>query len=273
MAALATALVGACGSATGQEVSLARSPAPTVAAAAPSSTTVVSPTTSSSEAPPTTVAAPTTTAPPAPPPTMAAAPTATSPPPPPPSPPPPPPSRPRLVYDQPWTPFATVGGVTLHHPSARVERVAFHESNHDGARLLEPLPTAADPVTLETRERGTSGRTAADVVVDPDVEIRSPVTGRVLRAGTYVLYCDHSDDYLVVEPDARPGWEVKLLHIDGVVVRAGDRVAAGETVVAPRPTRLPFESQVDEVTASPAWPHVHIEVVDPSIPDRPSGGC
>ena len=162
--------------------------------------------------------------------------------------------------------------MVLRHPSSRVERVAFHESNHDGARPLEPLPTAVDPITLESRERGTGGRTAADVVVDPAVEIRAPVTGRVLRAGTYVLYCDHSDDYAVIEPDDHPGWEVKLLHIDGVRVRAGHRVEAGVTVIAPRPTQLPFESQVDETTAPPAWPHVHIEVVDPSIPDRPSGG-
>ncbi|MDP9019506.1 MAG: M23 family metallopeptidase, partial [Actinomycetota bacterium] len=118
----------------------------------------------------------------------------------------------------------------------------------------------------------TGGRTAADVVVDPAAEIRSPVTGRVLRAGTYVLYCDYSDDYAVIEPDGRPGWEVKLLHIDGVLVGPGERVRAGETVLARRPTQLPFESQVDEVTVPPAWPHVHIEVVDPSIPDRPSGG-
>jgi biotin carboxyl carrier protein len=160
----------------------------------------------------------------------------------------------------------------LHHPSARVERVAFHESNHDGARQLDPLPTAADPVTLETRHRGTGARTAADVVADPDAEIRAPVTGRVLRSGTYVLYCNYSDDYAVIEPDAHPGWEVKVLHIDGVTVRPGDHVHAGETVLARRPTRLPFESQVDELTAQPAWPHVHMEVVDPSIPDRPSGG-
>jgi hypothetical protein len=46
-------------------------------------------------------------------------------------------------------------------------------------------------------------------------------------------------------------------------------------VLAPRATQLPFESQVDEVrTAEPAWPHVHIEVVDPTVPDRPTGpGC
>jgi hypothetical protein len=59
-------------------------------------------------------------------------------------------------------------------------------------------------------------------------------------------------------------------------VGRGDRVVAAETVLAPRPRQLPFESQVDELrTVDPAWPHVHIEVVDPSIPDIPSpgGGC
>jgi hypothetical protein len=95
----------------------------------------------------------------------------------------------------------------------------------------------------------------------------------VKRAGTYTLYCEYRDDYVVIEPDERPGWEVKVLHIDGVRVRAGDRVVAAETVLAPRPHKLPFESQVDEVTAPPPWPHVHVEVIDPSIPDRPGPGC
>lgn len=184
--------------------------------------------------------------------------------------------KPRVVHDTSWSPFAQVAGVVLHHPSARVERVGFHESNHDGAQSMEPLPTAAAPTTLESRERGTAPRSAADVVADPGAEIRSPVTGTVKRAGRYVLYCKYSDDYAVIEPDARPGWEVKLLHITGVRVRAGDPVVAGETVIAPRPTQLPFESQVDEDrTSEVAWPHVHIEVVDPAIKDRPSpgGGC
>jgi hypothetical protein len=180
--------------------------------------------------------------------------------------------RPRVVTEQAWTPFAAVGGVTLRHPSKRVERVAFHQSNHEGARQLTPLPTAVAPSTLESRDRLTGTRTAADVVIDPAVEVRAPVTGRVKRAGTYVLYCEHSDDYAVIEPDGHPGWEVKILHIDGVAVRPGDRVTAGATVVAPRPTKLPFESQVDETSAPPAWPHVHIEVVDPSIPNKPSPG-
>lgn len=174
-----------------------------------------------------------------------------------------------------WSAFAAVGGVELVHPADRIARIGFHESNHDGARQLRPLPTAANALTLQTRDRGTGSRTAADVVVHPEGEIRAPVTGTVLRAGTYVLYCEHSDDYAVIEPDGHPGWEVKVLHIDGVQVQAGDRVEAGTSLLALRPTPLPFRSQVDDHTAEPSWPHVHIEVVDPSIPDRPSpgGGC
>lgn len=181
----------------------------------------------------------------------------------------------RVPPGQTFAPFATFAEVTLVHPSIRVERIGFHESNHDGARQMEPTAEAVAPVVLESRQRGTGSRTAADIVVEPGTEIRAPVTGTVLRAGGYVLYCDHQDDFLVIEPDSHPGWEVKLLHINGVMVAAGDRVEAGVTVVAPEATVLPFDSQVDEFTAIPPWPHVHIELVDPSIPDRPStgGGC
>jgi len=183
------------------------------------------------------------------------------------------PANSRGATEQAWTPFATVGGVTLRHPSSRVERIGFHESTNEGARQLELLPTAVAPTTLETRNRATGSRTAADVVVDPAVEIRAPVSGTVQVAETYVLYCDYSDDYVVIEPDEHPGWQVKILHIHGVRVGVGDRVTGGQTVIAPGPTQLPFPSQVDEArTADPAWPHTHIEVIDPSIPDIPSPG-
>ncbi len=180
----------------------------------------------------------------------------------------------RPVTEQSYTPFATAGGVVLRHPAARVERIGFHESNLDGAQQLETLPTSAPTLVLEGRTCDTAARGAADVVVDPDAEIRAPVTGTVRYAGTYVLYCHYSDDYLVIEPDDHPGWEVKMLHIDGVRVRPGARVQAGVTVVAPRATKLPFESQVEEGSYRPAWPHVHIEIDDPTVPDRPTGrGC
>jgi hypothetical protein len=180
----------------------------------------------------------------------------------------------RPVTEQAYVPFATAGGIVLRHPAARVERIGFHESNLDGAQQLQSLPTSAPTLVLEARDRDTTARGAADVMVDPDAEIRAPVTGTVRYAGTYVLYCQYSDDFLIIEPDDHPGWEVKMLHIDGVRVRPGARVQAGVTVVAPRATRLPFESQVEEGSFRPAWPHVHIEIDDPDVPDRPTGpGC
>lgn len=172
-----------------------------------------------------------------------------------------------------FQPFATAGGVVLVHPVALVDLVGFHESGHDGGRQQHVLATAVHPRTLPTRYRGTGSRTAADIVVPPDTAVRSPVTGTVKAAGTYVLYCRHRDDKVVIRPDGAPDWEVTVLHIDGVQVRAGDRVVAGITPLAPRATPLPFESQVDRYTTSPPWPHVHVEVLDPRVPDRPSGGC
>jgi hypothetical protein len=52
-------------------------------------------------------------------------------------------------------------------------------------------------------------------------------------------------------------------------------VIASDTMIATGGRILPFVSQVDEFTAEPSNPHVHLEVIDTSIPDRPSsgGGC
>ena len=163
----------------------------------------------------------------------------------------------------------------LHHPAAVVERIGFHESNHEGAQVQTALDTAVHPFTMESRGRLTAQRTAADIVVAPDTEIRAPATGTVKRAGGYTLYCKYRDDYLVIAPDAHPEWEVKLLHFQGLRVHAGERVEAGVTVVGDHAHVLPFASQVEEGGAQPVWPHVHVEVVDPSIPNIPSpgGGC
>jgi biotin carboxyl carrier protein len=186
-----------------------------------------------------------------------------------PSPPPPPP---RTASATGWQPYAVVGPVVLHAPADVVELVGYHQSGHDGAQPVQPLQGPARQVLLPSRQRDTHPQGATDVVVDPAREVRAPVTGTVLRAGSYTLYCDHRDHYLVVEPDARPGWEVKVLHFEGLRVAAGDRVEAGVTVIGSGARVLPFRSQVDDLTAEPSWPHLHVEVVDPSVPDRPTGG-
>ncbi|MBT5139695.1 MAG: hypothetical protein HOH36_04640 [Acidimicrobiaceae bacterium] len=177
--------------------------------------------------------------------------------------------------EQNYEAFATALGLELFLPADRVEYIGFHESGHDGSRQMSILDGALRHITMESRGRGTGSRTAADIVVAPDAEIRSPVSGTVVRAGTYTLYCDHSDHFIVIDPVDHPGWEVKIFHFEGLQVAVGDLLEAGVTLLGTSARVLPFESQVDEFTAEPSNPHVHIEVVDPSIPDRPgtTGGC
>jgi hypothetical protein len=190
-----------------------------------------------------------------------------------PAPAPAPPPAPRVVYSTSYQPYASVGPVVLHTPGDVVEVIGYHQSGHDGAQPQQPV--AGTPhLLLESRGRDTHPTGAADIVVDPTREVRSPVTGTVRRAGTYTLYCDHSDQYVVIEPEARPGWEVKVLHFEGLSVRPGDRVEGGVTVIGSGGRVLPFASQVDKHTAEPSWPHLHVEVVDPTVPNRPKGpGC
>lgn len=169
--------------------------------------------------------------------------------------------------------FAAAGPVALHHPVAVGEVVGFHQSGHDGSVQQSPRSLGLPMLTLASRYRGTGSRSAVDLVVQPGVEVRAPVTGTVRSAEAYVLYCRYTDHEVVIEPDDRPGWLVVVLHVEGLAVQAGDRVVAGVTSIAPRARRLPFESQVDRHAGSPTWPHVHVEVFDPTVPDEHSGRC
>jgi hypothetical protein len=177
------------------------------------------------------------------------------------------------VIEQAWVAFGVAVDVTLHYPSPRVERIGFHQSNNEGSRHIEPLNTGIPATTMESRERLSDPNSSADVVVDPESDIRAPVSGVVVSSGSYDLYCGLYDYFINIEPDDHPGWRVKVLHISDLLVGNGDRVVQGETVLASTARQLPFESQVDELrTADPAWPHVHLEVVDPEIPNVSNPG-
>jgi hypothetical protein len=265
IAALALALAGAaaCGGRTPDTGVMDASGTTSPTSSTSSSTTMVATT----EAPTTTAApAPSTTARPAAAPTTpkpTVSPTTSS-------------TRPhpaRHVTQQQWAPYATAGPLTLRLPADRVEAIGFHQSGHDGAVEQTALPSSPRWFVMADRERDTKARGAADIVVEPGREIRVPVSGTVKRAGTYTLYCDSKDQYAVIDPDGHPGWEVKILHIEGLVLSKGQRVEAGVTKVAAHARVLPFASQVEEDTGLPPWPHVHIEVVDPSVPDRPGKPC
>ncbi len=176
-----------------------------------------------------------------------------------------------VVDDDGTSALTRVAGITLSAPAAVIERAGFHESTHPGALAQEPAPGPVRLTTMATRNRGTDPRGAVDIVVAPDAVITAPVSGTVARAGAYTLYCRYRDGFVVINPDGRPDLEVKILHVQGVSVRAGQRVEAGQSI-ADHATTFPFRSQIDALTAEPSWPHVHIEVVDPSVPRRPSSG-
>jgi hypothetical protein len=178
----------------------------------------------------------------------------------------------RSVLDTRFRPFLSAGGLILDYPTPFVERVGFHESTLAGARDLDVLASAGETLVMPSRSRLTPANTAADVLSDPNAEVRAPVTGQVRYGGTYVLYCKYTDSFLIIVPDAHPTWQVKLLHISGLTVRIGQRVEAGVTQVAAHPTRLPFASQVEDYSTKPVWPHVHVEVDDPSIKNPPGVG-
>jgi murein DD-endopeptidase MepM/ murein hydrolase activator NlpD len=179
----------------------------------------------------------------------------------------------RPIGPVPFAPLATVGDLTLLHPTGRVERVGFHESTLDGALELTAHPDAVQPVTLNTRARGHGAHTAIDVVSDPSTLVRSPVSGTVLAAGPYSLYCSVYDEMVLIVPDGHPNVVVRVLHIDRLRVGPGWRVEAGKTILAVSPRQLPFTSQIDRLSSGPTpWPHVHVEVDDTTIPDTPSKG-
>jgi hypothetical protein len=222
-------------------------------------TTTTSTTTTSTSTTTTTTIATTTTAAPVP---------VTAPPPP-----PPPPPAPRDVFEQDWIAFGTAGDVTLHYPSRRVERIGFHQSNDEGTRGIVARNTGVPWTTMDSRGRLSDPNSSADIVVDPASDIRSPVTGTVVSTGSYDLYCGLLDYYINIEPDDHPGWKVRIIHMTGLNVVVGSRVEAGVTVLAPGARQLPFSSQVDELrSADPAWPHVHVEVSDPAVPNIPNPG-
>jgi hypothetical protein len=179
----------------------------------------------------------------------------------------------RRVTEQAWAPYATAGPLTLHLPGDHVEAIGFHQSGHDGAVEQTALPGAPRWFTMGDRDRDTIARGAADIVVEPGREVRAPISGTVKRGGRYTLYCKYTDEYVVIDPDDRPGWEVKVLHVQGMGLVKGQHVEAGVTHLADRAHVLPFASQVEEDTGLPPWPHVHVEVVDPSVPDRPGEPC
>lgn len=173
--------------------------------------------------------------------------------------------------------FAEVDGVRLHALSERTLFLGFHEAAYDQALALEPVGRLArndnedrfDPVAdragpaytvLNGRGRSNAATSAADVVVPEGTPVFAPVDGEVVDVRPYRLYGRYDDSRVEIVVDGADDLRVVLIHVSDVEVAVGDRVTAGETVVARSATPFPFESQVDRYYDGPPRPHVHLEV-------------
>lgn len=184
--------------------------------------------------------------------------------------------------------FARYGMVVLHLPSTpRV--VGFHESSNAFAFAMSPagrlvedrnptrtsLPrdedTGTDYLVLTSRGRRPAPTSSVDIVVTHGEAVLAPVTGIVSDVRDYALYGRHRDLRVEVIPDADPTSRVVVIHIEDVLVEAGDRVVGGITPVAASARLLPFASHIDRETEPERLPHVHIEVqpVDARRPGDP----
>jgi murein DD-endopeptidase MepM/ murein hydrolase activator NlpD len=152
--------------------------------------------------------------------------------------------------------MAEVAGLELLLPQSDPLAVGFHEARSASALSLSPSRGR----TLPSRSRGTDATSAVDVAVAPDTPLVAPVTGEVIQASSYALYGQTHDELVLIAPDDNPDVAVKVLHLDGLRVETGQRVVAGETVIADRSRLLPFPSQIDE-WAGGRVRHAHITVV------------
>lgn len=167
------------------------------------------------------------------------------------------------VDDEPQV-LGTVRDVELVSPSPLALLAGFHQATGGGTEPLTPAEAGADDPTpvdvLASRGRGTHPTSAVDIAVPEDEPVLATVDGEVRAVSTYQLYGTTSDLIVVIVPDDAPEIEVNVLHLEDAQVEAGDRVVAGETVIASRARVLPFPSQVDGVIGE-KLPHVHIEVI------------
>lgn len=181
------------------------------------------------------------------------------------------------------TPVARAAGIDLLVPSKATVLVGFHEAASPGTETFESLaplaaehnakdmPVAGDAqveqvapvIELPTRDRASAASSAFDVAIPEGEAVHAPVSGRITAVNEYQLYGQYRDMLIEIEPAGQPGVRLVMVHVGGVQVEVGDRVTAGETVLADTAAVLPFESQIDRFTAEidgRAHPHVHMEV-------------
>ncbi len=113
---------------------------------------------------------------------------------------------------------------------------------------------------MNSRGRGTSRTSAADIAVSPNAWIKSPVDGVVTKIKTYFLYGKYSDFHIEIEPSGHPELRVVLIHLDDMDVCEGAKVKAKETLLGKvRHFGDKFNSQIENYIPKKC-DHVHLQV-------------
>lgn len=170
-------------------------------------------------------------------------------------------------------PFASVDGIELVLTSPAAKIVGFHQASYPDALTMVPMGRALaldngsvgyvgaegpNFVVMSSRGRPTSATSAVDIAQEAGSVVVSPVSGTVAAVSNYALYGRYPDARIELIPEGRPDLRIVVLHVTGPRVGPGQRVEAGQTVVASTATSFPFTSHVDRY-AGGRPPHVHVE--------------
>jgi murein DD-endopeptidase MepM/ murein hydrolase activator NlpD len=111
-----------------------------------------------------------------------------------------------------------------------------------------------------TGRKGTPN-TAVDVGGQPGTTVMAPVDGVIAQVKPYKLYGKYDDYEIHIAPAGATDFEVVMLHIDGPVVKVGDKVTGGRTHVGVVRNLSRFESlQLGEYTPGAKGDHTHVQV-------------
>lgn len=167
----------------------------------------------------------------------------------------------------------------LHFPAdfSEIIAVGFHQASNPKAHSLEPIghcfvdeatQTVSETISkskfpvlfvMNTRGRGGSSTSAADVAVKPGTLIRSPVDGVVTKIKTYYLYGKNPDYHVEIEPRGHPELRVAMIHLDELGVKVGSSVKHEQTVVGKIRRLSRLQSQINRYLPE-HYDHVHIQV-------------
>lgn len=176
-------------------------------------------------------------------------------------------------------PFATVAGtgIMLHLPALleNVIGLGYHQAYNQRSVAFDSTmglrenattvsitrtsrPGAPVAFLMASRGRGSAPTSSVDIAVNNGTIIRSPVSGRIRKVTSYMLYGRYDDVRIEIEPDGHSDIFVAIVHLDQPRVSVGERVEAGLTPLA-RPRPLPIGSQIDQYLGK-ASEHIHVQV-------------